>query len=251
MVHHPPLDGAELRLAVESGDHPRVIELATQRLADRPGDDAAHEARARALLALGRLEPAEADAMDAVRLDPDEVRYRELLAEIQSRRGAHADAAAEYARLARRDPRQVAWTLAEASERIEGSDAAGAVEAARRAVRLDPTSFPAQLALARGLIRLGDPAGALQAARRVAEMQPADAAGRETLADALWLTGRDGDAFHEFRALAAELSVPDRQRVLAKARTLYRQRAGWLGRRLASLPALFAFALGRGWLGLR
>ena len=81
-------------------------------LAERPGDDAAHEARSRAYLALGRLAEAEADAMDAVRLDPEEVRYRELLAEIQSRRGEHADAAAEYARLARRDPRQVAWMAA-------------------------------------------------------------------------------------------------------------------------------------------
>ena len=123
-------------------------------LAERPGDDAAHEARARALLALGRLEEAEADAMDAVRLDPDEVRYRELLAEIQSGRGEHADAAAEYARLARRDPRQVAWTVAEAAERIEAAEAGKGVEAARRAVRLDPGNFDAQLALARGLIHL-------------------------------------------------------------------------------------------------
>ena len=79
------------------------------------------EPDARALLTLGRLEEAEADAMDAVRLDPDEVRYRELLAEIQSQRGEHADAAAEYARLARRDPRQAAWTVAEAAERIEAA----------------------------------------------------------------------------------------------------------------------------------
>ncbi|MEP7041028.1 MAG: tetratricopeptide repeat protein, partial [Chloroflexota bacterium] len=106
-------------------------------LAERPGDDAAHAGRSRALLALGRLEEAEADAMDAVRLDPDEVRYRELLAEIQSRRGEHADAAAEYARLSRNDPRQVAWTVAEAAERIEAADAAKGVDAARRAVRLD------------------------------------------------------------------------------------------------------------------
>lgn len=234
----------------EIDDPGHAVAAATERLADRPGDDAAHEARARALLTLGRLEEAEADAMDAVRLDPEEVRYRELLAEIQSRRGEHADAAAEYARLARRDPRQVAWTVAEAAERIEGSDAAKGVDAARRAVRLDPRSFEAQLALARGLIRIGDGA-ALSAARRATDLRPADRAGREALADALWLAGHEADAFHEFRVLSHELSGHDRKRVVAKARTLYRPKAGWPGRIVASLPALFAVAFRRGWLTVR
>jgi tetratricopeptide (TPR) repeat protein len=232
----------------ELSDPGRAVAVATERLAVRPGDDAAHEARARALLALGRLEEAEADAMDAVRLDPEEVRYRELLAEIQSRRGEHADAAAEYARLARNDPRQVAWTVAEAAERIEGADAAKGVEAARRAVRLDPRNFDAQVALARGLIHLGDADGALPAARRASDLRPADPVGRETLADALWLAGREADAFNEFRALAHELRNDDGTRVVAKARTLYRARAGWFGRVVASLPGLFAVAFRRGWL---
>ena len=231
-------------------------ELASQReivrqtdviLAERPGDDAAHEARARARLALGRLDEAEADAMDAVRLDPDEVRYRELLAEIQSRRGEHADAAAEYARLAQHDPRQVAWTVAEAAERIEAAEPEKGVEAARRAVRLDPGNFEAQLALARGLIRTGDPA-ALAAATRASDLRPGDPAAREAVADALWLAAREPAAFDELTRLAAELTGGDRERVLAKARSLYRQRAGWLGRRLVSIPWLFAFALRRGWL---
>jgi tetratricopeptide (TPR) repeat protein len=217
-------------------------------LAERPGDDAAHETRARALLALGRLEEAEADAMDAVRLDPDEVRYRELLAEIQSQRGEHADAAAEYARLARRDPRQVAWTVAEAAERIEAAEAGKGVEAARRAVRLDPGNFDAQLALARGLIHLGDAAAALPAAARASDLRPGDATAREALADALWLSAREPAAFDEFGSLANELAGRDRVRVLAKARSLYRQRAGWLGRVLVSAPGIFAFALRRGWL---
>lgn len=226
------------------------VDELSEHLAERPGDDAAHAGRARALLADGRLEEAEQDALDAVRLDPDEVRYRELLAEIQSRRGEHADAAAEYARLARLDPRQLAWTVAEAGERLEAADAGKGVDAARRAVRLDPGSFDAQLALARGLIRLADPAGALQAARRANDLRPGDAAARETLADALWLADRGAEAFHEFSALVAELRNADHQRVLTKARSLYHQQAGWLGRRLASVPALFAFALRRGWLSV-
>jgi tetratricopeptide (TPR) repeat protein len=233
-------------------------ELAQQRevarqdaiLAERPGDDAAHEARARAHLALGDLEQAEADAMDAVRLDPDEVRYRELLAEIQSRRGEHADAAAEYARLARQDPGQVAWTVGEAAERIEASDAEKGVEAARRAVRLDPGSFGAQLALARGLIHTGD-RSALSAATRASDLRPGDPSAREAMGDALWLAGRERAAFEGFAELAPVLAGADRDRVVAKARSLYRQRAGWLGRLLGSWPWLFAFALGRGWLRVR
>ena len=228
-------------------DQQEIVRRSEAILAERPGDDAAHEARARALVALGRLEEAEADAMDAVRLDPDEIRYRELLAEIQSRRGEHADAAAEYARLARRDPRQVAWTVAEAAERIEAADPEKGVEAARRAVRLDPGNFDAQLALARGLIRTGDPA-ALPAATRASDLRPGDAGAREAVADALWLAGREAAAFDELTRLALELTGGDRVRILAKARPLYRQRAGWLGRRLASAPSLFAFALRRGWL---
>ena len=224
-----------------------VVRRSDAILAERPGDDAAHEARSRALLALGRLEEAESDAMDAVRIDPDEVRYRELLAEIQSRRGEHADAAAEYARLARRDPRQVAWTVAEAAERIEADDAGKGVEAARRAVRLDPGNFDAQLSLARGLIRTGDPA-ALPAATRAADLRPGDASARESLADALWLAGREQAAFEELSRLAVELSGHDRERVLTKARTLFRGRTGWLGRLVASVPGVFAFTLRRGWL---
>jgi len=37
---------------------------------------------------------------------------------------------------------------------------------------------------------------------------------------------------------------------MRKARTLYRQRAGWFGRLLASIGPLFSMALGRGWLRL-
>jgi tetratricopeptide (TPR) repeat protein len=231
-------------------DQREIVRRTDAVLAERPGDDAAHEARARAHLALGRLEDAEADAMDAVRLDPEEVRYRELLAEIQSRRGEHADAAAEYARLARHDPRQVAWTVGEAAERIEAADPEKGVDAARRAVRLDPRSFDAQLALARGLIRTGDRA-ALAAAMRASALRPGDPAAREATADALWLAERHPAAFDELRGLAGELSGSDRARVVAKARSLYQERAGWLGRRIASVQAAFEFAFGRGWLRVR
>ena len=233
------------------GAREEAIARTTARLRERPGDDAAHAERATALLDLGRLEEAERDAVDAVRIDPDEVRYRELLAEIQSRRGEHADAAAEYARLARRDPRQVAWTVAEAAERMDAADAERGVEAARRAVRLDPGNFDAQLALARGLIRLGDAASALPAAKRASDLRPGDATGREAVADALWLAGREAAAFDEFGALAGELTGRDRERVMAKARSLYRQRAGWLGRLVAATAPTFGVAFRRGWLTVR
>jgi tetratricopeptide (TPR) repeat protein len=246
-----PTDPADLDPAGERGDHEKVIQLTGARLAERPGDDAAHELRARSLLALGRMEEAERDAAHAVRLDPDEIRYRELLAEIRSRRGAHADAAAEYARLARNDPRQVAWTLAEAAERLDSADASRGVEAARRAVRLAPHSFDAQLALARGLVRLGAAREALAAAGRAAELRPDDPSARESVADALWLADRRVEAFNLLGELVRELGGADQARVTAKARALYLERAGWPGRGLVAIPPLFAIALRRRWLSVR
>ena len=234
--------------ALERGDHEAVLDATAEILAARPGDDAAHEHRARALLALGRLEEAERHAADAVRLDPDEIRYRELLANVLSRRGAHRDAAVEFGRLARNDPRQPDWTLSEARERIGAAQASMGVEAARRAVRLDPSNGRAQLILAQALARTGDAGGALRAASRAAELLHGDTEAREALADALWLADRDGAAFDEFRALAGEVSGADRERVLGKARALYRQRAGPIGKAVAALRPLFDLAFARGWL---
>ena len=111
---------------------------------------------------MGRTEEngAEQHAADAVRLDPDEIRYRELMAQVLAARGAHRDAAVEYGRLARNDPRQRDWLLAEAGERLDAAQAGRAADAARAAVRLDPADAEAQLTLATTLARLGDGAGA-------------------------------------------------------------------------------------------
>ena len=234
--------------AAERGAHDEVLRLTDAILVARPGDDAAHELRARALLALGRLDEAERHAADAVRLDPDEIRYRELLANVLSRRGAHRDAAAEFGRLARNDPRQGDWTVAEARERIDAAQASMGAEAARRAVRLDPSNGRAQLTLAQALARTGEARGALQAASRAAELLPGDPAAAEALADALWLADSDAGAFERFRALAAEHTGADRHRVVGKARALYRQRAGLLGRAVAAIGPLFELAFRRGWL---
>ena len=172
-------------------------------LAARPGDDAAHEFRARAFLALGRVDEAQRHAADAVRLDPDEIRYRELLAQALSAGGAHRDAAAEYGRLARNDPRQAAWTVAEAEERLGASQAGMGVDAARRAVRLAPENGRAQLALAQALARTGDARGALAAAALAERLLPGDPHAAEAAADARWLAGDRAAAFDAFRALAA------------------------------------------------
>lgn len=237
-----------VQAALERGDHEEVVRLTDALLGERPGNDAAHEYRARALLALGRLDEAERHADDAVRLDPDEIRYRELLAEVLSRRGAHRDAASEFGRLASNDPHQADWTVAEAQERIGAAQPAMGVDAARRAVRLEPANGGAQLALAQALARTGDARGAFQAAHAAVELLPGDPAAREALADAQWLAEREAEAFAEFRALAGELEGRDRDRVVRKARTLYRQEAGWAGRLLASIEPLFELAFTRSWL---
>ena len=239
---------ADIKVALDRGDHEEVVRLSSDLLTDRPGDDAVHEYRARALLALGRVEEAEADAAHAVRIDPDEIRYRELLAEVRARLGAHDDAAWEYARLARNDPSQPDWVLAEARERLDAADPRSAVEAARRATRLDPRDGRAHLALSRGLARTGDARGAVQAAIAAVELLPGDATAQEALADAQWLADDDARAFEAFRTLAPGLAVADRRRVLSKARALYRQHAGWAGRQISRIGPLFAFAFERGWL---
>lgn len=238
----------DARVALERADFEAVVQITDAVLAERPGDDAAHEYRARALLALGRVEEAERHAQDAVRLDPDEIRYRELMAQVLSAGGAHRDAAAEYGRLARNDPRQTTWTVAEAEERLGAAQPRMGVDAARRAVRLDPSNGRAQLALAQALARTGDGPGALAAATSAARLLPGDPDAREALADARWLADDDGAAFAAFRALAAERRGPDRQRLVGKARTLYRQHAGPIGRLTTSVPFLFELALDRGWL---
>ena len=238
----------EIRVAFERGDHELVLRLTDAILARRPGDDAAHEFRARAFLALGRVGEAETHAAHAIRLDPDEIRYRELMAQVLSAEGAHRDAADEYGRLARNDPRQTAWTIAEAEERLGAAQAGMGVEAARRAVRLAPQNGRAQLALAQALARTGDARGAFQAATLATELLPGDQAAREALADAHWLAGEDAPAFAEFGALASELDREGRTRVVRKARTLYRRRAGLPGRILGAIPVLFDFAFARGWL---
>ena len=242
---------AAVQAAYQRGDHDEVLRRTGTILADRPGDDAAHELRARSLLALERFDEAEVEASDAVRLDPDEIRYRELLAEVLAAMGDHRDAADEYHRLSRGDPAQGAWTLAEARERLGAAQPRMGVDAARQAVRLDPGNGAAQLALAQGLARLGEGREALAAATRAVEILPGEAEAREALADARWLTGDSPAAFAEYGSLVAELRARDRSRVLEKARTLYRQRAGRLGRVVAAMPPVFAVALRVGWLHVR
>jgi tetratricopeptide (TPR) repeat protein len=243
-----PATLATVQAALDGGDHEEVLRLTEALLATRPGDDAAHELRARALVALGRIDEAERHASHAVRIDPDEIRYRELLAQVLAARGAHRDAAAEYGRLSRNDPRQREWVLAEAGERLSAADAGEAVDAARRAVRLSAADPAAQLALARALVRVGNGSGALAAATVAAELLPGDAGARELVADARWLTQQDAAALADFRVLAGELTGADRDRVIAKARALYRQRAGFGGRLLAGWPWLFDLALRAGWI---
>ncbi|MGH2402586.1 MAG: hypothetical protein ACRDE6_07720, partial [Candidatus Limnocylindria bacterium] len=73
---------------------------------------------------------------------------------------------------------------------------------------------------------------------------------REALADARWLGNDDAAAFDEFRALANELGGADRDRIIAKARTLYRQHAGLGGRLVAGFRPLFALAFRSGWISV-
>ena len=138
--------------------------------------------------------------------------------------------------------------MAEAQERLGASQPAMGVEAARRAVRIEPRNGAAQLALSQALARTGDARGAFQAAGAATRLLAGLPEAREALADARWLSNDDATAFDEFRVLANELTGAARDRVVAKARTLYRQHAGRAGRLVASIGPLFSFAFRRGWL---
>jgi predicted Zn-dependent protease len=203
----------EIQQALERGEHDAVLRATDDRLASHPGDDAAHELRARALLALGRGEAAE-----------------------------------EFNRLARNDPRQSGWTLAEAEERLGAAQPGMGAEAARRAVRLEPRNGQAQLTLSQALARIGDGPGAFRAAGAALRLLGGRPDAREALADARWLTNEDGAAFGEYRALARELEGGGRERVTRKAKTLYGQHAGRLGRLLAAIGPLWELAFRSGWL---
>ena len=240
----------EAAAALDAGDHQTVLRLTDELLVARPGDDAAHALRARALLAMGRLDEAERHAADAVRLDPDEIAYRELLAEVRSRGGAHGDAAYEYGRLARIDPRQTEWVAAEARERVSAAQPEAAVQAARRALRLDPRNASAQLALAAALVALRDRHESLQAAQAALELLPGDLSAREVFADARRVAGRDADAFRDYRALATELSASDRDRIVDKARALYRARGGALASVIGGWRGLFRWLFLNGWISV-
>lgn len=243
-----PSSAGEIQAALERGDHEAVLAATDTILAGRPGDDAAHELRARALLALGRLDEAERHAADAVRLDPEEIRYRELLAQVLAAAGAHRDAADEFHRLARNDPAQSDWTLAEAEERLGAAQPGMGVEAAQRAVRLEPRNGQAQLTLSQALARTGDGPGAFRAAGAALRLLGGRPDAREALADARWLTNEDASAFAEYRALAAELHDDDRRRVVKKARALYEQHAGAFGRLLARIGPAWELAFRLGWV---
>ncbi len=241
---------ADIEAAAVRGDDEEVVRLGQAVVAARPGDDAAHALLARSLLALGRLDEAEQHANDAVRIDPEEVGHRELLARVLAASGAHRDAAEEFARLARNDPHQTDWEVAEARQRLGAAQPEQGAEAARRAVRLDPRNGRAQLALSQALARIGDAPGALQAGGAALHLLGGLPEAREAVADAQWLSDQDATAFAEFRALAHEMDGADRHRVLTKARALYRQHAGWFGRLVAAVPALFRIGFSNGWLNV-
>ena len=200
-------------------------------------------------LALGRLAEAEEHAQDAVRLDPDEIRYRELLAQVLSAEGAHRDAAAEFGRLARNDPRQTTWTVAEAEERLGAAQAGMGVDAARRAVRLAPRNGRAQLALSHALARTGDARGAFQAATLATELLPGDA-GRAGGPRRRPLAGRPGCG--RLRRVPRPRRGAGRDGSRARARqgthgsggSTPDGRAGCVG----AIGPLFRFAFRRGWL---
>ena len=210
-------------------------------------DDAAHEYRARAFLALGRLPEAEEHAQAAVRLDPDEIRYGGLLAQVLSAEGAPR-CRGRVGRLARNDPRETAWTIARrprsGSERsqpgmgVDTGSPGSAAGAGRRPRPAGAGAGPGPTGDARGVSRAQPRPGCFPTTRLAARPRPMPLARRRRTAPRSTSTPR----------WPAGFAAPDRERVARKARTLHRRPRLARGRALAAIGPAFDLALRNGWV---
>ena len=232
------------------GEPPRAPAPQPGELAERPGDDAAHELRARALLALGRLEEAEAARpWTPCASTPTRSATASCWPRSCRARGEHRDAAAEYRAWRAAIPAPEWLTVAEAGERLEAPRRRR--RASRRPERRSGSTRGngrAQLALAQGLVHLATRAAPTRPRRaRCDLLRPTAPRAKRSRTRAGWRGTRRG-----VRRLPRPGPRAGGRRLHAgwstRRAALYRPGAGWLGRLVTWLPFCFAVAFRRGWL---
>jgi len=222
----------------------------TSELAKHPNDPKLVQMSGMVYMAVSDLPKAEAAYRKLLELDANSMDAYNGLGTIYMSQNRLDEARKSFEEMAKRPGTQVAAETMLGTILVRQNKMSEARGRFERAVQLDPRNGQAQLALAQALTRTGDARGAFQAASLAAELLPSDLEAREALADAHWLAGQETAAFEEFRALVNEVHGADRDRVVSKARTLYRRRAGFLGRLIAGIGPLFELAFDNGWLEL-
>lgn len=175
-----PTDGAALlllaRTDAEAGDDASARASAMQ-AANIP------HLRPEASLLLARLASDDTEAVrwtqEAVRLAPDEWRYRSMLAAALANVGRHGDAIAQAeagVEMAPQDPDTQAWALTALGYALAASPGQRkhGVEVMRRAAALDPTDPAIAHYLAFAQFQAGQRAGAIETALRVLRVTPTE-----------------------------------------------------------------------------
>lgn len=162
------------RAQVRIQDPPGALQSADKALAADANSALAHEARAEALLALGRKDEAVAGYRKALELDSKLNRARIGLAAALSAAGKHAEAVAEARKATAADEKsaEAFATLGLALLAENPNNWAGAIAEAQQGAFLNPKSVAAQMAVAQVFEAAGNLDQAAAAYERVAQQDP-------------------------------------------------------------------------------
>lgn len=123
---------------------------------------------------LGRSDGAGAvrAAQEATAALPDRLDVAELLAQVQSRTGAHQDATDTWRRISHREPKNPEWLLRLAGSLADQGEQSQARQALKRALELKPEFLPAQRALVALALMGGNTESALATVRQMQKQRP-------------------------------------------------------------------------------
>jgi len=191
----------DVREGLARGQYERALNLATERLNDKPGENSARIWIAKANAGLSNFGEAIRVMNEVVELRPKDAEHRRLLARFQSAAGDADDAAATLAKAWNETPSEgVALDRARAA-----GDAAVAIEVLTVAVTRFPDSPGIRIRLVDRLRAAGRFEDAFAAMREAREHLPENSAVIEAFGDLLALSDRRPEAIDSFRA-AVKLS---------------------------------------------